>query len=98
MAKYYVSKRLNPILYHANKLGYSKQDLCNHLHCEGKTLDGWIVNPSNMLFKHIILFSGLFGLLPEEFVHLLLRNKANVSKPGKWFLEDIRERNKEGSV
>jgi len=95
MAKYYVSKRLNPILFHAQRLGYSKQDICNHLGCEGKTLDKWIANPSNITFKHLIIFSGLYGIPLEEFVWLLSRNKANVSESGKWFLEEIRERNKE---
>jgi hypothetical protein len=95
MSKYYVNKRINPILFHAQRLGYSKGDLCNVLCCTCKTLDSWIANPSEISLKRIILLSGLFGLPVEEFTWLLTHNKANISESGKWFLEDIRERNKE---
>lgn len=70
----------------------TKQDLCRLVCIELNTLNGWIERPGLIPFSKILVMSGLFGMPPEEFVYILLRNKPQISKEGKWYVEELRQK------
>lgn len=92
MAKYYVSTTNNPIIFHLKRCKIGKTALCRILETTEPTLNVWIDNPLKMPLCKIISMAGLFGVPCEEFVYILLRNKPQLNKDGKWYLEEIRSR------
>lgn len=98
MAKYFKNNKYNPILWQADKAGITKDNLCVHLGISRVTLNKWIADPSIMQLKHITIMSGMFGLSCEEFVYILIRNKAQVKtdtvKSGVFYIDNIRSKHK----
>lgn len=101
MSKYYVIEKNSPILFNMSRMQLGKADLVRHLSTTLPTLNSWIQRPGVMPLEKITLLAGLFGIPVEELVYCLLRNKPQINKKdkfGKWFLADIRERNKEEGI
>ena len=98
MAKYYKVSRNSPILYHLSKMNLRKSDLIKHLNSTEPTVNSWIQRPLLIPLEKLVCMAGLFGIPVEELVYCLLRYKPTLSRKdkfGKWYIEDIRERNKE---
>ncbi|MES3018167.1 MAG: hypothetical protein V4721_10320 [Bacteroidota bacterium] len=81
------------------RAGLVKSDLCRLCHVTEPTMMKWINDPSIIPLGKVIVMAGLFGIPAEELFYCLLRNKPQIPKSGKWYLEDIRLRvNKEEGV
>ena len=92
MAKYYVNNRLNPIVYNLERCKLTKGDLCKAMGITRKTLEVYLNDYSLINIRDLLIMSGLFGLPVEELVYILVRNKPQLNKPGKWYLEEIRKK------
>ena len=65
-------------------------DLAKLLNIDEKTMGRYIKDPFLINLRTIILMSGVFGMAPEELVYIILRNKPQLNKTGKWYLNDIK--------
>lgn len=106
MAKYYDTERNSPIIYYSSKRHLSKTDLAKALGVSTVTMHSYIRNPYLIRLSELVALAGLLGLPIEELIYLLVRNKPRVDSSqnkdmknsAKWFLEDIRERNKDEEI
>lgn len=87
MAKLYVSKKFNPILYNLERCKLTKNDLCKMLGISRLTLKAYIENPDKITLTQLYVMSGMFGISPESLIYLLIRNKPQVKESDKWYIE-----------
>lgn len=90
MPKYKVNYSRSPLISLMNAGKLQKRDIYTLLGIRACTFNAWLVDPSNMTYKHILLLSGMFGIVPEKLVYLLRRNKPNMKKDDiEWFNKNI---------
>ena len=89
MAKNYEPKAHNPILYYCKKHNLSQNDLCRHLNISKGTLKNRINNPMTMRLKDIHTIASFFGMNVLELIYLLERNKPQIKKEDKWYIENV---------
>lgn len=82
----------HPIVFQSNKNNLTPIDLCKILGITKNTLKAYIKNPGLIRFEHMMVMSGLFGLPVEELVYLILRNKPQLKRDDKWYLEELRNK------
>lgn len=88
MAKHYVSKKFNPILWNLERCNLTKNDLCNRLNVSRLTFNTYIERPDKLSLGQLYIISGSFGIAPETFLYMLLRNKAQLKAADKWYIDD----------
>ena len=84
---------MNVIKNQATKNNISLFDISRKLHISIQTLLRYCDNYNTIPLEHIIIMSALFGIPIEELVYMLIRNRAKLDKPDKWYLENIRTKN-----
>lgn len=94
MAKHYVSDKNHPLVKAMQDSNLTKTDVCKALNVTRETLGRYMQDYRLMDLGQLLILSGLFGLPVEELVYVLVRNKPRLNKAGKWYLENIR--NKDG--
>ncbi len=95
MAKRWISQYKHPIIAQMLKSKLGKSDVTNALQVDRSTFDSWLANFLLIPLPKLLVLAGLFGISIEELVYLLFRNKQTVSKEGKWYIEEIRDRYKD---
>lgn len=95
MPKYYAGGAYHPILFNLKRCNLGKTDLCKAINVTDDTLKGWINNPFMIPMGKVVMMAGLFGVPAEELFYCLIRNKPQLPKSGKWYLEEIKLKLKE---
>ena len=95
MAKRWISQYKHPIIAQMIKCKLGKSDVTNALQVDRSTFDSWLANYLLIPLPKLLVLSGLFGLPIEELIYLLFRNKPSLSKEGKWYIEEIRDKYKD---
>ncbi len=90
MAILYNSKGNKAIMYYIKKVGCTKTEIAKLLDVSNATLHKYINNPYHMSFKQLMLLSGLFCCNIEELVYLMRKNKPQLKKDDKWYLDTIK--------
>lgn len=88
MAKHYVSKKFNPILFNLERCNLTKNDLCNRLNVSRLTLNSYIERPDKLSLHQLYIIAGSFGIAPESFLYMLLRNKPTLKEADKWYIQE----------
>ena len=73
-------------------------DVCEALHVTEKTFSCYLKDPLMMNGRQYLLLSGLFNTPIEQFMFQLIRNRPNLLKADKWYLEDIKSKHKDVDV
>lgn len=89
MAKYYEASKFNTILFQMHKHELKKLDICRALNIAQNTLDIYIREPYRLTLKEIVILAGLFGMQPEKFTYILLRNKPQLKNANSWQVENM---------
>lgn len=95
MSREYITYAKHPIISLMKRNNLTRQDLCEGLHVTQKTLTGYLVDPSIMQLKQIYTLAGLVHTPIETLVYMLIRNKPSINKQDKWYLEDIKAKQKD---
>lgn len=94
MAKRYQSNERHPIIKLMLKADLGKQNICKALNLDRTSFDTYLNRPLMFRLEHLVMMAGLFGISTEEIVYRVLRNNNKVNATSKWYIEEIRERNK----
>lgn len=94
MGKLLTAHPLHPILRQCKIKNLNVVDLANLMDLSTVSLYTYIKDPFKLNLRQLTLMAGIFGLSPEEFIYILLRNKPSVNDKGKWYIEDIRNKHK----
>jgi len=95
MARQYLTYGKHPIIVLMQRNNMTRQDLCQALHISQNTLHSYLVDPNIMQLKMVYCLAGLFNVPIETLVYMLIRNKPNINKNDKWYLEDIKSKYKD---
>lgn len=89
MPKHYVITKSSPILFHMHKNLLTKMDVSRALNIHHVTLTDYINHPDKLHLRELRILAGLFGINILHLVLLLERNKPQINKSHKWYLESI---------
>lgn len=71
-----------------------RSDVCQALHVTEKTFSGYLNDPLMMNGRQYMLLAGLFNIPIEHLMFQLIRNRPNLLKADKWYLQNIQQTNK----
>ena len=89
MAKNYAPFKNSPISHQIKKNRLVKSDVCRLLNITQVTLNCYINEPQQIRLKDLYKLASIFNLGILEFVYLLERNKPQIKKDDKWYIETI---------
>ncbi len=92
MARNYKPTTNSPISYQIKRNNLVKSDICRLLNISMFTLNSYIAEPGQIRFKDMYKLAAVFNLGILEFIYCLERNKPQLKKDDKWYIEEIIQR------
>jgi hypothetical protein len=94
MSRRYITYGNHPIIVLMRRNELKRSDVCEALHVTEKTFSSYLKDPLLMHGRQYLLLSGLFNIPIEHLMFQLIRNRPNLLKADKWYLQDLKQKNK----